>query len=333
MTSSSVSPYIPRINSLSQLSSNKPLKKKPKLLGDLKQLTEYNYKTNNFTNSIKTTDTDNQIPINNKNIPKKEIYNLKREILNQDLNYQKINNSTLEEGKIKKKKYKYHIRTNQRSLIKLPEEIYGTDDKELKQIIDVINEEPIEENGYQKVINESKTKIFKKVIPGYDVILIKTLCQIPFNKDIIYEAIANLEIRKKWDLSFSELKIINEKKDNKNVELLYMIIKSPSLITKDRDNVQQRKIWKNFPNNNSHILHFTSIDSPQFPKSKKYIRANTIISGYYIEDIPGENKSNLIIVSQTDVGGPNWLINKVAPKASKNWVNNLIKGCNMIVEQ
>lgn len=333
MTSSSVSPYIPRINSLSQLSSNKPLKKKPKLLGDLKQLTEYNYKTNNFTNSIKTTDTDNQIPINNKNIPKKEIYNLKREMLNQDLNYQKINNSTLEEGKIKKKKYKYHIRTNQRSLIKLPEEIYGTDDKELKQIIDVINEEPIEENGYQKVINESKTKIFKKVIPGYDVILIKTLCQIPFNKDIIYEAIANLEIRKKWDLSFSELKIINEKKDNKNVELLYMIIKSPSLITKDRDNVQQRKIWKNFPNNNSHILHFTSIDSPQFPKSKKYIRANTIISGYYIEDIPGENKSNLIIVSQTDVGGPNWLINKVAPKASKNWVNNLIKGCNMIVEQ
>lgn len=333
MTSSSVSPYIPRINSLRQLSSNKPLKKKPKLLGDLKQLTEYNYKTNNFTNSIKTTDTDNQIPINNKNIPKKEMYNLKREILNQDLNYQKINNSTLEEGKIKKKKYKYHIRTNQRSLIKLPEEIYGTDDKELKQIIDVINEEPIEENGYQKVINESKTKIFKKVIPGYDVILIKTLCQIPFNKDIIYEAIANLEIRKKWDLSFSELKIINEKKDNKNVELLYMIIKSPSLITKDRDNVQQRKIWKNFPNNNSHILHFTSIDSPQFPKSKKYIRANTIISGYYIEDIPGENKSNLIIVSQTDVGGPNWLINKVAPKASKNWVNNLIKGCNMIVEQ
>ena len=333
MTSSSVSPYIPRINSLSQLSSNKPNKKKPKLLGDLKQLTEYNYKTNNFTNSIKTTDTDNQIPINNKNIPKKEIINIKREILNQDLNYQKINNSTLEEGKIKKKKYKYHIRTNKRSLIKFPEEIYGTDDKELKQIIEVINEEPIEKNGYQKVINDSETKIFKKVIPGYDVILIKTLCQIPFNKDIIYEAIANLEIRKKWDSSFSELKIINEKKDNKNVELLYMIIKSPSLITKDRDNVQQRKIWKNFPNNNSHILHFTSIDSPQFPKSKKYIRANTIISGYYIEDIPGENKSNLIIVSQTDVGGPNWLINKVAPKASKNWVNNLIKGCNMIVQQ
>ena len=333
MTSSSVSPYIPRINSLSQLSSNKPNKKKPKLLGDLKQLTEYSYKINIFTNSIKTTDTDNQIPINNKNIPKKEIINIKREILNQDLNYQKINNSTLEEGKIKKKKYKYHIRTNKRSLIKLPEEIYGTDDKELKQIIEVINEEPIEKNGYQKVINDSETKIFKKVIPGYDVILIKTLCQIPFNKDIIYEAIANLEIRKKWDSSFSELKIINEKKDNKNVELLYMIIKSPSLITKDRDNVQQRKIWKNFPNNNSHILHFTSIDSPQFPKSKKYIRANTIISGYYIEDIPGENKSNLIIVSQTDVGGPNWLINKVAPKASKNWVNNLIKGCNMIVQQ
>ena len=63
MTSSSVSPYIPRINSLSQLSSNKPNKKKPKLLGDLKQLTEYNYKINIFTNSIKTTDTDNTVKL------------------------------------------------------------------------------------------------------------------------------------------------------------------------------------------------------------------------------------------------------------------------------
>ncbi len=322
----SLSPIICRFKNLNEMFIPKIKYKKPILLGDIKQLNDYQINDIMIYNSQKTTDTENKINI--KIIPKNETKNLKIEIINDNLGESKI--SKFKEEIKPKKKYKYHIKTSKRNLIKLPEPIFGTDEKELKEIIDIMNEEPIKINGYQNVINESEIKIYKKIIPGYDVILIKTLCKIPYNKDIIFEAISNLELRKKWDTSFSELKIIN-KKEESNTEILYMIIKSPSVITKDRDNVQQRKIWKNFPNKNSHILHFKSVDSLEFPKSKKYIRANTIISGYFIEDIPGEkNKSILGIVSQTDVGGPNWLINKIAPRASKNWINSLIKGCKMI---
>ena len=322
----SLSPIICRFKNLNEMFIPKIKYKKPILLGDIKQLNDYQINDIMIYNSQKTTDTENKINI--KIIPKNETKNLKIEIINDNLGESKI--SKFKEEIKPKKKYKYHIKTSKRNLIKLPEPIFGTDEKELKEIIDIMNEEPIKINGYQNVINESEIKIYKKIIPGYDEILIKTLCKIPYNKDIIFEAISNLELRKKWDTSFSELKIIN-KKEESNTEILYMIIKSPSVITKDRDNVQQRKIWKNFPNKNSHIIHFMSVDSPEFPKSKKYIRANTIISGYFIEDIPGENNQSILgIVSQTDVGGPNWLINKIAPRASKNWINSLIKGCKMI---
>ncbi len=324
----SLSPIILRVKNLNEMFTPKLKYKKSLLLGDVKQLNDYEINNIIIYNSQKTTDTEKKINI--QIIPKIEKKNLRTEI-NDTVDEIKISN--FKEEIKPKKKYKYHIKTSKTNLIKLPEPNYGTDEKELKEIIDIMNEEPIKINGYQKVINETETKIYKKTIPGYDVVLIKTLCKIPYNKDIIFEAISNLELRKKWDTSFSELKLIN-KKEESNTELLYMIIKSPSVITKDRDNVQQRKIWKNFPNKNSHIIHFMSVDSPEFPKSKKYIRANTIISGYFIEDIPGENNQSILgIVSQTDVGGPNWLINKIAPKASKNWINSLINGCKMISEK
>jgi hypothetical protein len=196
-----------------------------------------------------------------------------------------------------------------------------------------MNEKPTKENGYHNVVEEQNIHIFKRMIPGFDVILIKSICTIPYNKDIIFEAIANLEIRKKWDSVFSELKVVNHNGEN-GAGILYMIIKSPSFLVSDRDFVQQRKIWKEFPTKNSHILHFISVESPDCPHHKKYVRAETIISGYFIEDIPNQpNKSTLGIISQTDIKGriPHWLVNKVAPKASKGWVVSLLKGCKMVL--
>ena len=44
---------------------------------------------------------------------------------------------------------------------------------------------------------------------GCPVILIKCIAKLPYNKDVVFEAIANLEIRKQWDSVFSELKVVN----------------------------------------------------------------------------------------------------------------------------
>ena len=231
--------------------------------------------------------------------------------------------------------FKYIIYTSPNNFIYIPESSeYHTNDKDLKQLIDLMNEPMTKNFGYSNVIDEKNCKIYKRMVEGIPVILIKCIAKLPFSKDVVFEAIANLNIRRKWDSVFSELKVVNNEGEN-GAEILYMVIKSPVFIVSDREFVQQRKMWKNFPTNNSHILHFISLDNPSCPKNKKYIRAETIISGYYMKDYPDEPGHSILgVLSQTDLKGnvPHFLVNKFAPRSSKGWIKSLIKGCKIVLE-
>jgi glutaredoxin-related protein len=101
----------------------------------------------------------------------------------------------------------------------------------------------------------------------------------------------------------------------------------------DRDFVQRRKIWKEFPDENSTILHFKSIDHKNCPVKKNVIRAETILSGYFIKKISDNPpKTFLSIISQNDIKGkiPTYLVNKVSQTAPKDWVKSLVKGCEIV---
>jgi hypothetical protein len=63
------------------------------------------------------------------------------------------------------------------------------------------------------------------------------------------------------------------------------------------------------------------------------VRANTVISGYFIKTISHNPVKTLMsVISQTDIRGkiPTSLVNSVAQKAPRDWVNNLLKGCEKI---
>lgn len=232
--------------------------------------------------------------------------------------------------------FKYCIKTNPNNLIYIPEaNEYYTNDKDLKNLIDLMNEPTTKELGYSNVIDENNCQVYKRMVEGIPVILIKCLAKIPFNKDIVFEAIANLDIRKQWDSVFSELRVVNYEGEN-GAEILYMIIKSPVLLVSDRDFVQQRKVWKNFPTIKSHILHFISLENHECPPNKKCVRAETIISGYYMQDDPNEPGHSILgVLSQTDIKGniPHFLVNKFAPKSSRNWIKSLLKGCKIVTNK
>ncbi len=234
-----------------------------------------------------------------------------------------------------KEEFKYCISTKKNDLIYIPDnENYRTNDKDLKQLIDLLNEPTTKDFGYTNVINEKKCKVYKRLVEGIPVILIKALAHLPYSKDVVFEAIANLDIRKQWDSVFSELRVVNHNGEN-GAEILYMIIKSPVFVVKNRDFVQQRKIWRNFPTTKSHMLHFISIDTPDCPVNKKCIRAETVISGYYMQDDPEEPEHTLLgVLSQTDIKGdiPVFLVNKFAPKSSKSWITSLKKGCEIVLK-
>jgi hypothetical protein len=81
------------------------------------------------------------------------------------------------------------------------------------------------------------------------------------------------------------------------------------------------------------MIHFKSVTSQLCPPKPKTVRANTIISGYFIKTISLKPVRTLIgIVSQTDIGGsiPTWIVNSLSQKAPREWVNNLMKGCEKI---
>ena len=65
------------------------------------------------------------------------------------------------------------------------------------------------------------------------------------------------------------------------------------------------------------------------PPVKRIVRAETIISGYIIEQIQDDPPvTQLIIISQNDIKGliPKYLVNMASGKAPKQWVGNLITG-------
>lgn len=230
--------------------------------------------------------------------------------------------------------YKYCIANDPNNLINFEDKgDYYTNDQDLKKLIDLFNEPNTKEYGYSNVIDEKNCQVFKRMVEGYPVILIKCLAKMPYSKDVVFEAISNLDIRKQWDSVFSELKVVNHEGEN-GAEILFMIIKSPVFFISNREFVQQRKMWKNFPSNKSHILHFISVENDECPPSKKNVRAETVISGYYMQDDPDNPGHSILgVLSQTDLKGniPHVLVNKFAPKSSKNWVKSLLKGCEIVL--
>lgn len=120
---------------------------------------------------------------------------------------------------------------------------------------------------------------------------------------------------------------------SKKYKQLINLFQSPSIFVDDRDFVQKRKIWRDFPDTDSCILHFKSVEHKLCPPKPKFIRADTIISGYFIKTLSTSPlKTQVSIITQIDIKGsiPAWVVNSVSQKAPKEWVNNLMKGCEKV---
>lgn len=312
----------------------------------------YRYSVSSYNNYSQLTNiTENTYNIDNKSV--KYNKNKNETIINnkhcfssgKSLNKPKINKQLIDDNSSNKEKiinlsqfqtiqknYQYYIKTDQSSVIKLPEPNYGTDDEDLKLLVDTINEIPTKELGYTNDINKPDIKVYQRIKEGEDVVLIRSIINVPYNKDILYKALVDIDIRKKWDKAFSDFKIVEDKGEEGDT-IIYFMIKSPVFFVDDREFLQKRKIWKNFPNNNSHLLHFKSVDSPLCPPNNKIVRAKTILSGYYIVDDPN-NPNNCILYTANinDLGGgiPVGILSKFSASNSKDWGKNAIKGCKMI---
>lgn len=188
---------------------------------------------------------------------------------------------------------------------------------------------------WSKVFDSEEVVVFKKKTEGTPMVLIKavaTLQGIP--KDIVFEAIYDTEIRQQWDKLFHHFEVV-EHDEEKMITVLYYIIKAPIGIS-NRDFLQRRKVIHDFPKKGVTYMHFKSIEHKDKPPVKGIIRAETIISGYVLEQIEDDPPTTrLTVISQNDIKGliPKYLVNMASGKAPKQWIGNLIAGCDELMKE
>ena len=96
--------------------------------------------------------------------------------------------------------------------------------------------------------------------------MIKCTAELPkIPKYIAFEALADINIRKKWDEVIWNLKIVEEDLINGKA-ILYYNIKTPSFM-KMREIIVSSKVMKDFPRSGSLALHYKTIDHPRFPEN------------------------------------------------------------------
>ncbi|CAD8148626.1 unnamed protein product [Paramecium octaurelia] len=193
-------------------------------------------------------------------------------------------------------------------------------------------EEPID--GWEIILKKENLIIYKTFKPGNPAVFVKGHSDLQgISIDILLKAIHNEKYRQKWDKILLSFQVLE--RESAIVDIIYYYVKSPPCVD-NREFCQKRILKYDFPKPGKTCLLYFSVDHNKAPKFKGHIRAETLISGYILESIPGG--SRLYFCSNNDVKGdiPKSLVNYVASRAPISWINSLRKGCedyNKIMQQ
>ena len=143
--------------------------------------------------------------------------------------------------------------------------------------------------------------------------MLKTEGKIPYSLSLIRKILMDTPGMDKWDKAFSKHEVIETFPEENGIikSINYLYIKFP-LMMSNRDIVQEKKI----------------VEHKSKPPQKKEIRAEMILTGIYLrEDKKDEcliymiNNVDLKIKTGID------LVNKIAKKSPKEFIENLTKFC------
>ena len=160
--------------------------------------------------------------------------------------------------------------------------------------------------------------------------MLKTEGKIPYSLSMIRNILMDTPGMDKWDKAFSKHEVIEQFPEENGIirAIEYLYIKFP-LMMSNRDIVQEKKIWKEYNGNkNSLLIISKSVEHPSRPPQKNEIRAEMILTGMYLrEDIMGETLIYMINNVDLKVNTGIDLVNKMAKKVPKEFIENLTKFC------
>jgi len=182
-------------------------------------------------------------------------------------------------------------------------------------------------NGWDKVDNDAKLKIYKKTISGSTPYVKTEAVFEDMDIDVIFEMFINIEIRKQTSTKVKNLAMIES--FNANEQIIYQEMVLPTPVS-NRDQVQYRAHFCNKTNpdyvkthqlfekeNKYYMLYMRSCERSDVPEKKGIVRGETVLMGWILEeDISNPKNCNFILVSNVDPKGsiPDFMTKSMAAK-------------------
>lgn len=172
---------------------------------------------------------------------------------------------------------------------------------------EVFKEACSKDDGFEQKFDKNGITIWSKEIKDSSINLVKMRCTFDgIPPETIYDVLHDPDYRKTWDDHMIEGFEIERLDSNNDVG--YYSAKFPTPIS-NRDFCNERS-WR--VTEGEWIIMNHTVRHPKMPEKKGFVRANSILTGYYLRYDESKTGTVLVYLTQTDLKGwiPAWLINK-----------------------
>ncbi|XP_077996409.1 stAR-related lipid transfer protein 6-like [Glandiceps talaboti] len=177
--------------------------------------------------------------------------------------------------------------------------------------------------------NDKKDKgvrVFYRQGSDFDGRMYKSEYEVNTSPEKVMQLSLDNDKRVKWDTSVKEVKSIQIL--DEDTEILYTILQSYlGGLVSSRDMIDIVGV-KRYPEKNLILLYWTSVEHPDYPKVKKYVRGLNYPSATFLYSIEGDpNRTRVVDILQSDLSlSPKSLIEKMLPILMPGYADDLRKG-------
>jgi hypothetical protein len=175
--------------------------------------------------------------------------------------------------------------------------------------------------GWELDRDDDETQVYSKKQGEVMYCMVRAVLR-GINPEDTYDMIDDAQLRRAWDDVFIEMRMIDQP-DHLN-QLIYSSVKLP--LIQNRDFLVYNATHVDNANR-TYMIMSKCAEDPRVPENKKFIRAETKVSGYLIRPLDGGQSTSLCIMAATDMKGdiPKMLTDSIAPKGVAGWVKQLQK--------
>jgi hypothetical protein len=198
----------------------------------------------------------------------------------------------------------------------------------ISAVLSLIDEPPTD--SWETIKSSPELSIYRKKTGDSPVAIVKATALInEVSAEDIMQVIWDVHVRASWDSvmkGFQEVEV-----HSADSSVITFFVKPPVPFVAARDFVQLRCRERV---GNAIVIAYQSVDRPDVPLADRYIRGNTIISGYRIEQ-KSPNQCEVAFISQTDIKGliPVPLLNSIAPLRVADWIKKMSLAAQRLGQQ